>query len=174
MGQTLLFGAHKGRPLADVPASYLIWLGRTCKLSSGLRAAVASELARRGVAAPPPPAPKPEPLCPRCHPDTGIGYQWTQDSLGRAQIRRECLGCGTWLGHAPQVRPFTDYADAEVSKTPLLDVLVMAEESGVRLRNGGRAVTFATSADWRNAPDRLRRALRQCRHTLARMMPVDR
>jgi uncharacterized protein (DUF3820 family) len=28
------FGRYKGKPLAEVPASYLLWLARECKLSS--------------------------------------------------------------------------------------------------------------------------------------------
>jgi hypothetical protein len=50
----LPFGKHKGRPLAEVPASYLSWLLAEVKLSSGLRCAVAAELTRRGPYSPPP------------------------------------------------------------------------------------------------------------------------
>jgi uncharacterized protein (DUF3820 family) len=37
----LPFGRHKGQPLDTVPSDYLDWLLRSCKLSSGLRAATA-------------------------------------------------------------------------------------------------------------------------------------
>jgi hypothetical protein len=59
---TMPFGRHKGTPLADVPESYLGWPLPGCKLSSGLRAAVAAELERRGVR-PPAAAVKAEPDC---------------------------------------------------------------------------------------------------------------
>jgi hypothetical protein len=58
------FGKHKDEPLANVPASYLLWSLRDCKLSSGLRAAVAGELQRRGF-------------------DRG-GAHYSTDRLGRA------------------------------------------------------------------------------------------
>jgi uncharacterized protein (DUF3820 family) len=39
---TIPFGVHRGRPVGDVPTSYLVWVLKTCKLSSGLAAAVAA------------------------------------------------------------------------------------------------------------------------------------
>ena len=55
----LPFGRHQNKPLAEVPADYLGWLLREAKLSSGLRSAVAGELERRGLVAPPQPEPRP-------------------------------------------------------------------------------------------------------------------
>jgi hypothetical protein len=171
MEQAIPFGAHKGRPLSDVPGSYLTWLARTCKLSTGLRAAVGAELARRGVAAPPPPAPKPEPVC--C-PGAGLNYEWAEDRLGRRQVRRTCRRCNRPLGYAPRVPPFTDWADRAAGAAPILEVLIRCEEMGLRLRNDGAAVDFATPADWHRAPPELRRRLHECRHPLAAMLPRGR
>ena len=42
----LPFGRHQGQPLDTVPADYLRWAIRDCRLSSGLRTAVAGELQR--------------------------------------------------------------------------------------------------------------------------------
>lgn len=108
---TLPFGAHKGRPLPDVPADYLRWALAECKLSSGLYAAVAAELARRGLPVPPPPPPKPPPACACCGPAGKVRYRWSADRLGRPHIRAECRRCRRFLGLAPQVEPYTQLAD---------------------------------------------------------------
>jgi hypothetical protein len=67
--------------------------------------------------------------------------------------------------------PYTDLADGASTRTPILDVLVKCDELGIRLRNDGAAVDFATAGDWRRAPADLRRAVRQVRHTMATMLP---
>jgi hypothetical protein len=54
----LPFGRHKNQPLSEVPESYLRWCIETCKLSSGLRSAVAAELTSRGIEVPPAPPPR--------------------------------------------------------------------------------------------------------------------
>jgi hypothetical protein len=108
--QTLPFGKHKGVPLCDVPDTYLTWVLRQCKLSSGLRTAVAEQLHARGIE-PPEPAPPAEPTCPRCGPAAGHRYHWQVDSLKRRHIKRTCTGCGQWQGFAPAVPPFTEQAD---------------------------------------------------------------
>ena len=38
------FGKHVGKPLEDVPSSYLAWLLRTCDLDDDLRRAVRNEM----------------------------------------------------------------------------------------------------------------------------------
>src|SRR5579872_2123855 len=85
----LPFGRHKGLPLAEVPASYLLWCLRECKLSSGLRAAVAGELARRGVEAPAPPEPRPVPPCRYCG-GARFVCRWQEDRRGGRRLRAEC------------------------------------------------------------------------------------
>jgi hypothetical protein len=52
---TLPFGKHKGKALGEVPGGYLAWLASACKLSAGLRDAVAAELCARGLPVPPTP-----------------------------------------------------------------------------------------------------------------------
>jgi hypothetical protein len=104
---TMPLGKHRGTPLADVPESYLAWLLREVKLSTGLRAAVAAELERRGVR-PPTAAVKPEPVC--C--GAGLSYGWDRDALGRPIIRRWCAACGRCLGLAPQTGAALEAANA--------------------------------------------------------------
>jgi hypothetical protein len=108
---TLPFTRYKNVPLPDVPTDFFQWLLRTVHLSSGLRAAVCAELARRGVEAPPAPPPQPR-TCPKCGPAAPVGYAWFRDSLDRAHIRARCLRCGGSLGNVPQVQPFTSMVDA--------------------------------------------------------------
>jgi uncharacterized protein (DUF3820 family) len=45
----LPFGKHAGCPLPDVPTDYLQWVIRECKLSSGLRGAVAAVAGTAGA-----------------------------------------------------------------------------------------------------------------------------
>ena len=46
----LPFGKFRGRNPRDVPdTDYLLWFLKTCKPSTGLRAAVRAELLRRGI-----------------------------------------------------------------------------------------------------------------------------
>jgi len=127
MTDSLPFGRHRGKLLPDVPSDYLAWLLRAVKLSRGLRDAVAAELVGRGVAAPPPPA-LPAQGGGACCAGRRYRHRWMDDRRGRRQIRRECDGCGTGLGFAPQVEPFTTEADAAASDTAALDVLLKCEE----------------------------------------------
>jgi hypothetical protein len=167
---TLPFGRHRSAPLGEVPTSYLAWLVRTVRLSSGVRAAVAAELARRGIDAPPPapPAARPVPPCARCG-AAGYSCGWQQTRDGRRQIHAACTRCGRWLGFLPQVEPHTGQADAAASAAPILDALTRLEALGVELAGDGRAVWFAGD-DWRRVPADLQAVVRQCRHTLAGML----
>jgi hypothetical protein len=165
----LPFGRHKGRPLTEVPTDYLQWLLRSIKLSSGLRAALADELTRRGIQAPDPP-PRPEPACRRC---PGARYRclWGEDSIGRRFIRAECVRCRQSLGIMPQVEPYVGMADATASPAPLLDALVGAEAAGVEILSDGKT---ARVGDYRKAPPAVRDAVRQCKARLGRMLGDNR
>jgi hypothetical protein len=108
---TLPFGKHRGKELGSVPSDYLLWGLRELKLSSGLRAAVAGELARRNVEAPAPPAPRPVPPCGRCG-SAEYRCRWFVDSTNRRHVRATCARCGNGLGFLPSASPFSDEADA--------------------------------------------------------------
>jgi hypothetical protein len=106
------FGRHKDKPLHEVPSGYLRWAIASCKLSSGLLAALTAELSRRGIAVPPPRARPPIPKCPRCGVDAGVVYRWLEDRAGRRRIRAECRRCRHYLAFVPLVTPFVEAADA--------------------------------------------------------------
>ena len=169
MSDCLPIGKHKDQPLVEVPSSYLQWLLGNCKLSSGLRAAVAAELTRRGVAVPPPPPLPPESACPRCGP-AALGYHWYQDRLNRRQIRRTCGRCGLPLGFAPQVVPYVGLADAAASAAPVLDVLLWCQELDIALKSDGLVADFATREDYLRAEPALRLKVAECRASLGRML----
>jgi hypothetical protein len=162
----LYFGRHKGQPLPDVPSDYLSWVLREVKLSSGLRNAVADELARRGVE-PPPAPPVPTPTCWHCK-GRQFRHRWHIDAIGRRRVRRECLHCRRWAGFAPNVEPFTTEADVTASPTGVLDLVTMADQWGIRLISDGRRVTFAPG-EWARAPQELRDLVFQAGHAVARM-----
>jgi hypothetical protein len=108
---TLPFGKHRGEPLGNVPASYLVWLTQECKLGSGLFNAVAGELASRGLTPPAQPPPRPVFPCRRC-PGAGYRCSWFEDSLGRRRIKAECTRCHATVDHPPSVPPYSTEADA--------------------------------------------------------------
>jgi uncharacterized protein (DUF3820 family) len=164
----LPFGKHKGQPLADVPGDYLAWLTRTCKLSSGLRSAVAQELARRGLRVPPAPSPRPIRPCDRCGPGAGVIVHWQELRSGTKRLRVDCRRCGAFLTYPPMVSPYTTMADANKSETAVLDVLMRLDDLGVRLRSDGKAV-WLDQAD-RQVPPDLRALVRSCSHELARLL----
>jgi hypothetical protein len=117
---TLPVGKWKGRPLGEVDTSYLAYVLRDWKLSTGLRIAVADELRRRGLVVPEQPLPPP-PRCPDCKSAGEPHYCWQEDSAGRRRIRAECAACQKWLGFVPLVEPFTSLADATASSRATLD-----------------------------------------------------
>jgi hypothetical protein len=164
----LPFGKHKDKPLSDVPTAYLQWAIRECKLSSGLRTAVADELTRRGVEAPPPPPPPPIPRCRRCG-DAGYSCNWQTDSAGRKRIRASCRRCGSHLTFPPCREPFTTQADRNASPAPILDALTRLGGLGVELLSNGRSVYYKPG-DWQKVPDDLCTIVRQASHELAKMM----
>jgi hypothetical protein len=163
---SLPFGRHKGAPLADVPASYLQWALRECKLSSGLRAGLAAELARRGIKAPPQPPPPPPLACQRCPPPhPGLVARWQEDCNGGRRIRGECARCRHWVTYLPQVEPYVSQADAAASPTPVLDVLTRLEALGIALHSDG--TTCWVRDGWDRVPPDLRALVKQCSHSLA-------
>jgi hypothetical protein len=166
----LPFGRHKGQELPTVPSSYLEWLVREAKLSSGLRQAVAAELARRGIKVPDPP-PRPEPRC-RDHPAAGYRALWGEDSLGRKFIRCECCQCHQAMGHLPLREPYVSQANATASPTPLLDALVGLEEAGAELCSDGKRSWIGSG--YKQVPQAVRDAHRQEKHTLAKMIGDNR
>jgi uncharacterized protein (DUF3820 family) len=171
---TMPFGAHKHRPLTELPESYLVWALRECRqLSSGLRVALANELTRRGFTPPPikPPAPPPKECRNRHCRSPKLAYRWFQDRIGRPQIKWSCAVCGRSMGFMPLLEPFVTWANSQSSETATLDVLIRCDELGIQLSNDGRAVDFATEADRRKASNELQRRLGQCRHDLAKMLP---
>ena len=163
------FGKHARRPLADVPRDYLAWVLRTVKLSSGLRAAVAAELVRRGIQAPPPPPPPPaeKPLqsCGRCGSVEPPRLSWHEIADGRRQIRRTCPHCETFRGFAQQVPLNVAAADRNASPAPLLDVLTRLDELDIELISDGHEVSF-TGDGRRRCPADLAELIRQCNHQL--------
>jgi uncharacterized protein (DUF3820 family) len=63
----LPYGAHRDRPLTEVPTDHLVWFLRECKPPYGLHWGVCEELARRGLDCPVPlPAPPVMPRCRKC------------------------------------------------------------------------------------------------------------
>src|SRR5262245_6485233 len=138
----LYFGKHKGQELSEIPSGYLTWALRTVKLSSGIRQAVASELARRGAAVPPPatnPAAGWRGPCSGCG-CKAIDYRWHEFSNGTKQIRASCSRCHAWLGTAPRVEPYTTEADRNASPTAVLDAVILAQEEQVALISDGYSV----------------------------------
>jgi hypothetical protein len=166
---SLPFGRHKDKPIGEVPADYLQWLLATCKLSSGLRAAVANELASRGVEVPSAPPPRPISPCRDCGPGAGHVLFWMQDRLGRKRIRAECKRCRRLVDHPPCVEPYVSMADATASPTAMLDALTRLDDLGVELHRDGRGAWIGGD-DYRKVPPDLRALVKQCSNELAKML----
>jgi hypothetical protein len=164
----LPFGRHKDKPLAEVPVDYLRWALRECRLGSGLRAAVAGELQRRGEGVPAPPPPRPLVRC-RTHPEAPPLLLWIEDRLGRRRIRAECSVCRRLTDHPPCVAPYTTEADRNASGAPVLDALTRLEGLGVELVSDGQRV-WVNDKDWRKVPADLHATIRQCSNQLARLI----
>jgi hypothetical protein len=165
MINALPFGRHKGVPLPDVPASYLQWALRECQLSAGLRAALAAELARRSIEAPPMPPPAPPRTCRRC-PGTRVLALWQETRDGGRRIRGECSRCRCFVAFLPEVEPYLSEANRRASAAPILDALTGLEALGVDLESDGSSVWFARDG-WRRVPPDLRAVVGQCNHRLA-------
>jgi uncharacterized protein (DUF3820 family) len=166
---TLPFGKHKNRPLPEVPSDYLLWMARTCRLSTGLRAAVGAELAHRGLEVPSMPEPNPKiPLCARCGIES-FAVCWQEVRSGERRIRAECMKCGRWLSWLPVAEPWIRQADANANPTALLDALTRLDELDARLESDGQTV-WVHHRDWRRVPPDLHAIVRQCSHQLAKMI----
>jgi uncharacterized protein (DUF3820 family) len=165
----LPFGKHAGQALDTVPSDYLAWCVRTCKLSSGLRLALANKLTRRGLAVPPLPPPPPIPPCWRCGAAAGHQFSWQEDRRGQRRIRIECKRCHRFVTFAPLTSPYVEVADAAASTTPILDVLTQLDDLDVELQSDGSRAWVAAE-DWRRVPPDLHALVRQCSHQLARMI----
>jgi hypothetical protein len=166
---TLPFGKYKGRRLSEVPGSYLAWLLREAKLSTGLRFAVRAELLARGVAVPPAPPPKPLGPCPRCG-GHAVLATWYELRDGRRAIRATCSACAAHRGFLPETAENVALADAARPAAPLLDALVQADQEGVELVvTGGRVEPHP----YRLASLRLRDLVRQSQHSLLRHLRGD-
>jgi hypothetical protein len=169
---SLPFGIWKGTPLPDVPADYLLFTLRKCKLSSGLRSAVTAELTRRGVEVPPAPPLPTIPHCSRCE-NTLPEFRWQQDSRGQRRIRAECRNCHKFLTFAPLIPPYTTEADHYASRTPVLDALTKLETLGIEVVSDGKRAWVAWPA-CKRVPNDLLATLRQCSHQLAKMLGDNR
>jgi hypothetical protein len=166
------FGKHRGKAPADVPADYLLWLLRACKLSTGLRGAIRSDLIRRGVdpsRLPPQPEAAPPPNCRRCgSPEMRLYWQELGGQGGRT-IRADCKRCRQFVAFVPQTPANVARADAARSPAGLLDVLTRADDEGVRLVNvGGRYI----AARPRASPE-LEALIRQNNRLLLAMLPAQ-
>jgi uncharacterized protein (DUF3820 family) len=111
---SLPFGKYKGQPLAAVPSGYLHWVLETCKLSSGLRAAIAAELETRGIA--PPRCRRPRspnaPVAPVSIASSGNKSPAAGDVFARsANADAICVSClwpnrgAAWRTRTPAIRP---------------------------------------------------------------------
>jgi hypothetical protein len=166
--QTLPFGKHRGQPLPTVPSDYLQWALRKVKLSTGLCAGVAGELARRGEEVPPQPPPPPAPTCKRC-PGARTLARWMEDRRGQRRLRAECGRCRRWLGFLPLAQPYLAEADGAASPTDVLDVLLALEDLGIGLESDGASCWFAGDG-WHRTPPDLRSLVKQCNHRLAALL----
>jgi hypothetical protein len=168
----LPYGLHRGKPLPSVPTSYLLWMIGACKLSSGLRAALAEELTRRGFPTPAPPLPQP-PECQRCRrkgrPSGSYTCTWQELSNGERRIRASCGVCWGFLTFLPEREPYLSMANSWSSDTAVLDVLVQLEALDVRLLSDGQTCWIA-GEDQPRVPGELLCRLRECSHRLARLM----
>src|SRR5262249_42894717 len=110
------FGKYSGQPPSAIQADYLLWMLKTCKLSSGLRAAVRAELLARAPPEPPlppDPAPAPPPACPRCG-GGDLRRYWQRHAGGRRRaIRADCRRCGCYVCFLPQTAENVAAANAD-------------------------------------------------------------
>jgi hypothetical protein len=164
----LPFGKHKDEPLDQVPSSYLCWLIREAKLSSGLRQSVAGELNKRGMVVPKPPPAAPIPSCSRCGGNSPFVF-WMEDSRGNRRLSARCSLCRKHLKFPPIVEPFIAMANQNASQTPILDVLTRLDELGMELQSDG-VRAWVKWEDSKRVPQELLAIVSQCSHQLARML----
>jgi hypothetical protein len=128
-------GKHQRKPLSEVPVDYLRWYLDTCRVSSGLRAAIKQELVRRGADPASLPADPPRRLvaCQRCG-SREVRVSW-QERRGDALLRGDCARCGHFVGWQPLTDENVAAADRTKGRTGLLDVLTRADAEAVSLLN---------------------------------------
>lgn len=166
------FGKYRSVSVQDIPASYLGWLLRTCKLSSGLRAAVREELMRRGAdpASLPPELPAHRPA--RCRQCGGADLRLYWQQLGGAggrTIRADCKRCHCFVSFVAQTLANVAKADEATSKTGLLDVLTRAEAEGVEIVRHPDGRLSLSPHGW--ASEELQALVRQNTRLLLAMLP---
>jgi hypothetical protein len=166
----LPFGKHRGASPRDVPSDYLGRLLRECKLSSGLRAAVADELRRRGHDVPVQP-PAPPPRCRRCG-GLNMALYWQElAGQGTRTIRADCRRCGRFVTFVPQTEANVARADAVNKPAAMLDALTLADAEGVELVNVARR--HLRICPHGKASAELERLVRQSKHLLLAMLPAE-
>jgi hypothetical protein len=172
-GHFLPFGCHKGKSPADTPTDYLRWLLRTCKLSSGLHAAVREELQRRGVDVSDLPVErvtKRPASCRRCG-GVELRLYWQELANNTRLIRGDCRRCGKFISFQPQSAENVARADAAKSATGLLDLLTRAEDEGVSVVSvNGRTIHVIPPG---KASPELLAMVRQNKHLLLSMLPAE-
>jgi hypothetical protein len=167
---SLPFGRHRGWPLGEVPTDYLLWLLRTCKLSTGLQAAVRAELLSRPNCPPQlDPEPGPGPVrCRRCG-GTDLRLYWQQlAGAGGRAIRADCRRCRRFVAFVPQTAANVAAADAAQPPAALLDVLIRAEEEGVEVVRRGERLALLPPG---KASPELEVLVRQNTRGLLQMLP---
>jgi hypothetical protein len=165
------FGKHQDQPLSEVPTPYLSWLIAQNNIARGLRDRLNNELRGRGVDVPVQP-PAPRRRCFRCH-STQILANWHQWRNGSRHVRGTCARCGAWCGTLPQTEANIAEANRNASPTPVITALVELEALGVELVSDGNSVSYVGDG-WRKVPRELDAIVRQCSHTLARMIGDNR
>jgi hypothetical protein len=165
----LPFGQYRGSPPRAAPTGYLRWLLRTCRLSSGLRAAIRAELESRPggtVGLPPEAELKRAPLSCRFCGLQRFLVTWHEHAGGQQRVlRADCAVCGRFVAFLPLTPENVAEADAAKSPTGLLDVLIRAEDEGVRLVCGDGRVQFDPAG---RASKQLLVLVRQHQHQLLR------
>jgi hypothetical protein len=164
----LPYGRYRGQSPRDVPTSYLVWMLKTCKLSSGLHDAIRAEVSARPDCPsdlPPGPPPKAPPTsCWRCG-AKDIRVSWHEQAGGRSAIRADCGMCGRFISSLPLSPENVTRANACRSPTGLLDVLMRANDEGVELVRFGHEVR---PSPFMKASDTLLSLCRQHQHALLR------
>src|SRR5262249_35273968 len=117
----LPFGRFKRVPLTDLDDSYLQHVAASCLLGRSLRAAVESELRRRGMEIPPDPTELRRDRLEeqRTGPCLHCGSrqrraEWMRPIRGRTRIRCLCSGCGAALGLLPPTEENREWASASL------------------------------------------------------------
>jgi hypothetical protein len=96
--------------------------------------------------------------------------RWQQTRAGQRHVGRRCSRCGRFRGFFPQVESYVSEADANLTPTVLLDVLIRLEDLGIELESDGCDVSFLHPGDYWRVPQDLHLLIAECKHDLARMI----